>query len=110
MIQVHHSHRGEPIFHLKSGDSSYVMSVFHGYLLHLYCGAQVSDDDLEYLLVQIPHDSVVPRPAHTYEADKWFSCDASTAPWKGHNQYDKVLEIVRTFLIAKMCCLYFSNS
>ena len=78
MIHVHHSQRGEPIFHLKSGDSSYVLSVFHGYLLHLYCGAQVSDDDLEYLLVQIPHDSVVPRPSHTYEENKWFSCDAAT--------------------------------
>ena len=78
MIHVHHSQRGEPIFHLKSGDSSYVLSVFHGYLLHLYCGAQVSDDDLEYLLVQIPHDSVVPHPSHTYEENKWFSCDAAT--------------------------------
>ena len=88
MIQVHTSQRGEPIFHLRSGDSSYVMSVFHGYLLHLYCGAQVSDNDLEYLLVQIPHDSVVPRPAHTFVENKWFSCDAATFEYPANGTGD----------------------
>jgi len=77
MIRVLNTERGEPIFHLRSGDSSYVMSVFHGYLLHLYCGAAISDDDVEYLLVRMGHDSIVPRPAHTFEEHKWFSCDVA---------------------------------
>lgn len=75
MINVHMTECGEPIFHLKSGNSSYVFMVFHGYLLHLYCGSEISDDDLEYLLPRLSHDSVIPRPAHTFEENKWFSCD-----------------------------------
>ncbi len=88
MIHVQTSQRGEPIFHLKSGDSSYVFTVFHGYLLHLYCGSRVSDDDLEYLLVRIGHDSVVPRPAHTFEEHKWFSTDVATMEYPSHGSGD----------------------
>lgn len=77
MIRVLNTERGEPVFHLRSADSSYVMSVFHGYLLHLYCGAAISDDDVEYLLVRMGHDSIVPRPAHTFAEHKWFSCDVA---------------------------------
>lgn len=88
MIQVHSSQRGEPIFHLRLADSSYVMSVFHGYLLHLYCGARVSDHDLEYLLPRISHDSVVPRPAHTFQEDKWFSCDTAAFEYPANGTGD----------------------
>ena len=63
----------EPVFHLRAGDASYVFCVFHGFLLHLYCGPAVDDDDLGYLLVKVGHDSVVPRPADTPEG--WFSLD-----------------------------------
>ncbi len=88
MIHVQKSQRGEPIFHLKSGDSSYAFTVFHGYLLHLYCGARVSDDDLEYLLVRISHDSVVPRPSHTFEENKWFSTDVATMEYPANGSGD----------------------
>ncbi|MBO6053610.1 MAG: alpha-galactosidase [Clostridia bacterium] len=64
---------GEPVFHLRAGDASYVFCVFHGYLLHLYCGPAVGEDDLTALLVKVGHDSVVPRPADTPEG--WFSLD-----------------------------------
>lgn len=73
MIKITSNSFGEPIFHLRAGDASYVISVFHGYLLHLYAGPAISDDDVSYLLVRIGHDSVVPRPADTPEG--WFSCD-----------------------------------
>lgn len=97
MIRVTSSQRGEPIFHLRSGDSSYVFTVFHGYLLHLYCGAQISDDDVEYLLVRIGHDSVVPRPADTYQEDKWFSLDVATQeyPTNGSGDFRKSALAVR---------------
>ena len=62
-----------PVFHLRAGDASYVFCVFHGFLLHLYCGPAVEDDDLTPLLVKVGHDSVVPRPADTPEG--WFSLD-----------------------------------
>lgn len=73
MIKELLSKRGEPIFHLTAGDSSYIFSVFHGFLIHHYCGPQISDDDVEYLMVQVNHDSVVPHPADVEES--WFSCD-----------------------------------
>ncbi|MBQ8188122.1 MAG: alpha-galactosidase [Clostridia bacterium] len=73
MIKTVLSKTGEPIFHLRAGDASYVFSSFHGFLIHLYMGPAVSDDDLEYLMVRVGHDSVVPRPADTSEY--WFSCD-----------------------------------
>ncbi len=88
MIHVQNTQRDEPLFHLKSGDSSYVFTVFNGYLLHLYCGARVADDDLEYLLVRIGHDSVVPRPAHTFEENKWFSTDFATMEYPAHGSGD----------------------
>ena len=74
MIRItSHSLTGEPLFHLRAGDASYVFCVFHGFLLHLYCGPAVEDDDLTPLLVKVGHDSVVPRPADTPEG--WFSLD-----------------------------------
>ena len=86
MITVAQSRRGEPIFHLRAGDASYVFTVFHGFLLHLYSGAAVSDDDLEYLLVKVGHDSVVPRPADTREG--WFSCDIAPAEYPANGTGD----------------------
>ena len=88
MIKVIQSQRGEPIFHLRSGDSSYAFTVFHGFLVHLYCGAQVSDDDLEYLMVQIGHDSVVPRPAHTAQEHNWFSPDVAAMEYPANGTGD----------------------
>lgn len=73
MIKVTETALREPVFHLRAGDASYIFSVFHGYLLHLYCGPAVSDDAPEVLLVRVGHDSVVPRPADTPEG--WFSLD-----------------------------------
>ena len=73
MISVTETSTGEPLFHLRAGDASYVFSVFHGYLLHLYCGPAMGEDDLAYLLVRVGHDSVVPRPFDTSE--NWFSLD-----------------------------------
>ncbi len=73
MIRVTQSSSHEPVFHLRAGDASYIFAVFHGFLLHLYCGPAVSDDDPERLLVRVNHDSVVPRPADTSES--WFSPD-----------------------------------
>ncbi len=74
MIRItSHSLTGEPLFHLRAGDASYVFCVFHGFLLHLYCGPAVEDDDLTPLLVKVGHDSVVPRPVDTPEG--WFSLD-----------------------------------
>lgn len=73
MIKVVLSERKEPIFHLTAGDASYVFSVYHGFLIHHYCGSKISDDDVEYLMVQVNHDSTVPHPADVEES--WFSCD-----------------------------------
>lgn len=73
MIREFLTERNEPGFHLQAGDASYIFSVFHGFLIHHYCGAKVDDDDLEYLMVQVKHDSVVPHP-YDVEED-WFSCD-----------------------------------
>ena len=73
MIKITSNSFGEPIFHLRAGDASYVISIFHGFVLHLYAGPAISDDDVSYLLVRVGHDSVVPRPADTPEG--WFSCD-----------------------------------
>lgn len=73
MIRTLLSASGEPIFHLQAGDASYILSVFHGFVLHLYSGPLISDDDVEDLLVRVSHDSVIPLPGHTEE--KWFSCD-----------------------------------
>lgn len=75
MIKVIKNQHNEPLFHLQSADCSYVFTVFNGFLVHLYCGAKISNDDVEYLMVQIGHDSIVPRPAHTFEEHKWFSLD-----------------------------------
>ena len=73
MIKITTTQHGEPVFHLRAGDASYVLCSFHGFLLHLYAGEAISDDDVTYLLVKVGHDSVVPRPADTPEG--WFSCD-----------------------------------
>ena len=73
MIKVIQTERKEPVFHLTAGDASYIFSVYHGFLIHHYCGPQVSDDDVEYLMVQVDHDSTVPHPADVKES--WFSCD-----------------------------------
>ena len=73
MIKEFLTERGEPGFHLVAGDASYVFSVVHGFLIHHYCGPKVSDDDVEYLMVQVHHDSTVPHPADV--AEDWFSCD-----------------------------------
>lgn len=73
MIRVKQTERKEPIFHLMAGDASYVFSVFHGFLIHHYCGQKISDDDVEYLMVRVNHDSTVPHPADVEES--WFSCD-----------------------------------
>ena len=73
MIKVTESPAREPVFHLRAGDASYILTVFHGFLLHLYCGPAISDDDPEWLLVRVSHDSVVPHPADTPES--WFSLD-----------------------------------
>lgn len=73
MIKEFLTQRGEPAFHLTAGDASYVFSVYHGFLIHHYCGAKISDDDMEYLMVQVDHDSTVPHPADVSES--WFSCD-----------------------------------
>ena len=80
MIQIVHSATDEPIFHLHAGDASYILSVFHGMVLHLYSGPAISDDDVEDLLVRITHDSVIPLPGHIKE--NWFSCDI--APFEYH--------------------------
>ena len=73
MIKITTTQQDEPVFHLRAGDASYVLCSFHGFLLHLYAGEAISDDDVTYLLVKVGHDSVVPRPADTPEG--WFSCD-----------------------------------
>lgn len=86
MIKTVLSSTGEPVFHLTAGDSSYVISVFHGFPLHLYAGAKISDDDVEYLLVRVGHDSVVPRPAHTPEG--WFSCDIAPFEYPAYGSGD----------------------
>ena len=60
MIKEFLTERGEPGFHLTAGDSSYIFSVFHGFLIHHYCGPKISDDDMEYMMVQVNHDSSIP--------------------------------------------------
>ena len=75
MIKITTTQQDEPVFHLRAGDASYVLCSFHGFLLHLYAGEAISDDDVTYLLVKVGHDSVVPRPADTPEG--WFSCDVA---------------------------------
>ena len=86
MIKEFLTKRGEPGFHLVAGDSSYIFSVFHGFLIHHYCGPKVSDDDVEYLMVQVHHDSTVPHPADV-EYD-WFSCDIATFECPGNQTGD----------------------
>ncbi len=86
MIKTILSATGEPIFHLTAGDASYVLSIFHGFPLHLYAGPAISDDDVEYLLVRVGHDSVVPRPAHTPEG--WFSCDIAPFEYPAYGSGD----------------------
>ncbi|MBQ4591824.1 MAG: alpha-galactosidase [Clostridia bacterium] len=86
MIQTITSALGEPIFHLTAGDASYVISIFHGFPLHLYAGPAISDDDVDYLLVRVGHDSVVPRPAHTPEG--WFSCDIAPFEYPAYGSGD----------------------
>ena len=75
MIKITTTQQDEPVFHIRAGDASYVLCSFHGFLLHLYAGEAISDDDVTYLLVKVGHDSVVPRPADTPEG--WFSCDVA---------------------------------
>ena len=42
------------IFRLDAGTSTYVMRVReNGYLQHLYYGASVKDDDLEYMITYL---------------------------------------------------------
>ena len=86
MIKTILSATGEPIFHLTAGDASYILSIFHGFPLHLYAGPAISDDDVEYLLVRVGHDSVVPRPAHTPEG--WFSCDIAPFEYPAYGSGD----------------------
>ncbi len=86
MITVSKTASGEPLFHLRAGDASYAFSVFHGFLLHLYCGPAVADDDLEYLLVRVGHDSVVPRPSDTPEG--WFSLDIAPQEYPAYGTGD----------------------
>ncbi len=86
MITVSRNSLGEPVFHLRAGGASYILSVFHGYLLHLYCGAAISDDDPEWLLVRVGHDSVVPRPASTPEG--WFSLDIAPLEYPAYGTGD----------------------
>lgn len=86
MIQEFKTERGEPGFHLKAGDASYIFSVYHGYLIHHYCGAAISDDDVEYLMVRVNHDSVVPHPADVEES--WFSCDIAPFEYPGNQTGD----------------------
>lgn len=86
MIKEFLTERGEPGFHLTAGDSSYIFSVFHGFLIHHYCGPKVSDDDVEYLMVQVHHDSTVPHPADV-EYD-WYSCDIAPFECPGNGTGD----------------------
>ncbi len=86
MIKVNITSTNEPTFHLVAGDASYVITVFHGYPLHLYAGRAISDDDVSYLLVRVGHDSVVPRPAHTPEG--WFSCDIAPFEYPAYGSGD----------------------
>jgi len=73
MIKTSLTKNGEPLFHLKAGDASYVFSSFRGFLVQLYCGPAVHDDDLEYLLVKLWHTSQTPLTGEAPE--DWFSCD-----------------------------------
>ncbi len=86
MIKFVLSASGEPVFHLTAGDASYVISVFHGYVLHLYSGPAISDDDVEYLLVRVGHDSVVPRPHDV--SDGWFSLDIAPLEYPAYGTGD----------------------
>lgn len=50
-------------FRLDAGNSSYVMRVDpHGFLLHLYYGAKISDSDLGYLALPFNTSSFCPNP------------------------------------------------
>ncbi len=86
MIKQLVSHTKEPIFHLTAGDASYIFSVFHGFLVHHYCGPKIHDDDVEYLMVRVNHDSVVPHPADAEES--WFSCDIATFEYPANGSGD----------------------
>ncbi len=86
MIKISKTSLGEPVFHLRAGDASYIIEIFHGFVLHLYAGAAISDDDTEYLLVKVGHDSVVPRPADTPEG--WFSCDIAPFEYPAYGTGD----------------------
>ena len=86
MIKEFLTQRGEVGFHLTAGDASYIFSVYHGFLIHHYCGPRVSDDDVEYLMVQVDHDSTVPRPANVEET--WFSCDIAPFECPGNGTGD----------------------
>lgn len=95
MIKEFLTERGEMGFHLTAGDASYIFSVFHGFLIHHYCGPQVLDDDVEYLMVQVNHDSTVPHPADVEES--WFSCDIAPfeCPANGTGDYRPSAAAVR---------------
>ena len=95
MIKEFLTERGEIGFHLTAGDASYIFSVFHGFLIHHYCGPKVSDDDVEYLMVQVNHDSTVPHPADVEES--WFSCDIAPfeCPANGTGDYRPAAVAVR---------------
>ena len=86
MIKTTISTSGEPIFHLQAGDASYIISIFQGFPLHLYSGPAISDDDVEDLLVRVPHDSVIPLPAHP--ENNWFSCDIAPFEYPGFGTGD----------------------
>ncbi len=61
-------------FRLDAGDSSYVFCVdSHGFLLHLYYGAKVSDTDLSYLTFPFDASSFCPNPPGA--AGSGFSLD-----------------------------------
>ncbi len=70
-------------FKLDANETSYIIKIFDGgYLLHLYYGAYISDDDVDYLLVKVNHDSIVPNsPDVPYH---WFSCDIAPFEYPGN--------------------------
>lgn len=75
-------------FKLDAGDTSYVLRVFTGgYLVHLYYGAHISDENLDYLLVKVGHDSVVPQTPSAPDT-YWFSCDIAPFEYPGNGVGD----------------------
>jgi len=75
-------------FKLDAGNTSYVIRIFTGgYLVHLYYGAKISDENLDYLLVKVGHDSVVPQTPSAPDT-RWFSCDIAPFEYPGNGVGD----------------------